>query len=210
MASKAIKGRPEVRQQRKLIEQRELQLIASKSFTQPRLDAIATYRNNGFGDNLFGSGPQFSGALNEAFEGNFDEFEFGLSLDAPLGFRRAHAGVRNAELQLMRERAVMNELQSQILHDLGSAVRTVVQGFDVLELSQLGSQAFRESVEARTAAYKADAAGFEDLLDAQQRLLDAELAFHVAKMDHELAIAQVQFEASDLLTEYAINLVEDL
>ena len=131
-------------------------------------------------------------------------------MDVPLGFRRAHAGVRNAELQLMRERAVMNELQSQILHDLGSAVRTVVQGFDVLELSQLGSQAFRESVEARTAAYKADAAGFEDLLDAQQRLLDAELAFHVAKMDHELAIAQVQFEASDLLTEYAINLVEDL
>ena len=131
-------------------------------------------------------------------------------MDVPLGFRRAHAGVRNAELQLMRERAVMNELQSQILHDLGSAVRTVVQGFDVLELSQLRSQAFRESVEARTAAYKADAAGFEDLLDAQQRLLDAELAFHVAKMDHELAIAQVQFEASDLRTEYAINLVEDL
>lgn len=210
MASKALKGRPEVRQQRKLIEQRELQLIASKSFTQPRLDAIATYRNNGFGDNLFGSGPQFSGALNEAFEGNFDEFEFGLSLDAPLGFRRAHAGVRNAELQLMRERAVMNELQSQILHDLGSAVRRVAQGFDVLELSQLGSQAFRESVEARTAAYKADAAGFEDLLDAQQRLLDAELAFHVAKTDYELAIAQVQFEASDLLTEYAINLAEDV
>ena len=104
----------------------------------------------------------------------------------------------------------MNELQSQILHDLGSAVRTVVQGFDVLELSQLGSQAFRESVEARTAAYKADAAGFEDLLDAQQRLLDAELAFHVAKTDYELAIAQVQFEASDLLTEYAINLAEDV
>ena len=145
MASKALEGRPELRQQRKLIEQRELQLIASKSFTRPRLDAIATYRNNGFGDDLFGSGPQFSGALNEAFDGNFDEWEFGFSLDAPLGFRRAHAGVRNAELQLMRERAVMDELKSQILHDLGSAVRTIDQGYDVLELSRLGSGSFPRS-----------------------------------------------------------------
>ena len=210
MASKALTGRPELRQQRKLIEQRELQLIASKSFTQPRLDAIATYRNNGFGDNLFGQGAQFSGALNEAFDGNFDEWEFGLSLDAPLGFRRAHAGVRNAELQLMRERAVLDELKSQIMHDLGSAVRTVDQGFDVLRLSRLGAEAFQESVDARTAAYKADAAEFEDLLNAQQRLLDAELAFHVAKTDYELAIAQVQFESAELLPEYAIHFVEDV
>ena len=208
LASNALAQRPELRRQQKLIEQRELQLIASKSFTRPRLDAIATYRNNGFGDNLFGSGPQFSGALNEAFDGNFDEWEFGFSLDAPLGFRQAHAGVRNAELQLMRERAVLKELESQILHDLGSAVRTIDQGFRVLELSQLGSNAFRESVDARTAAYNADAAEFEDLLDAQQRLLNAELAFHSAKMDYELGVAQVQFESSDLLSEYAINLVD--
>ncbi|MDA8563315.1 TolC family protein [Mariniblastus sp.] len=210
MASKALEGRPELRQQRKLIEQRQLLLIASKSFTQPRLDAIATYRNNGFGDNLFGTGPQFSGALNEAFDGNFDEWEFGLTLDTPLGFRRAQAGVRNAELQLMRERAVLAELKSQILHDLGSAVRTVDQGFDVLELSQLGAEAFQESVDSRTVAYRADSVGFEDLLDAQQRLLDAQLAFHVAKTDYELAIAQVQFESSQLLREYAINLAEDI
>ena len=210
MASKALSGRPELRQQRKLIEQRELQLIASKSFTLPRLDGIATYRNNGFGDNLFGSGPQFSGALNEAFDGNFDEWEFGLSLDAPLGFRRAHAGVRNAELQLMRERALLNEQKSQILHELGTAVRTIDQGYRVLELSRLGAEAFREAVDARTVAYEADAAEFEDLLNAQQRLLTAELAFHDAKINYELAIAQVQFESADLLGEYAIDLVEDV
>ena len=74
----------------------------------------------------------------------------------------------------------------------------------------LGAEAFREAVEARTAAYKADAAEFEDLLNAQQRLLDAELAFHVAKTEYELAIAQVQFESADLLGEFAINLVDDI
>jgi len=208
MAYETIEDRTEIRQQRKQVEQQELLLFAAKSFTKPRLDAIATYRNNGFGDSLAGGNTQFSGALDEAFEGNFDEFEVGLSLQAPLGFRRAHAGVRNSELQLMRQRVILKELKQQILHDLGTAVRTVDQAYRVLEVSRLGAEAARESAEAREVAFQADAVGFEDLLDAQQRMLDAQLAYHNAKATYELAIAQVHFESADLLEEYAITFNE--
>lgn len=210
MASETLENRTEIRQQRKLLEQRELLLLAAKSFTQPRLDAIATYRNNGFGDRLIDDGGQFSGALNEAFNGNFDEFEVGLSLQAPLGFRRAHAGVRNSELQLMRQRSVLKELKQQILHELGTAVRTADQAYSVLELSRLGAEASSESAKARSVAFRADAVGFEDLLDAQQRLLDAQLVYHVAKTDHARAIAQVHFESAHLLDEYAITFDEKI
>jgi len=210
MASETLEHRTEIRQQRKQVEQQELLLIAAKNFTKPRLDAIATYRNNGFGDNLIGGSTQFSGALDEAFEGNFDEFEIGLSLQAPLGFRRAHAGVRNSELQLMRQRVVLKELKQQVLHDLGTAVRTVDQAYSVLEISRLGAEAASESAEARVVAFQADAVGFEDLLDAQQRMLDAQLAYHNAKANYELAIAQVHFESADLLEEYAITFEEKI
>ena len=209
VATDAVSHRVEIRQQAKRIEQRELFLLAARNFTRPRLDAIATYRNNGFGDNLFGDGEQFSGAFNEALAGNFDEWEVGLTLDVPLGFRQGHAGVRNAELQLRRERVLLRELREQILHDLGTALRSLNQSQDVVELTQLRETASSESVQARVAAYKADAVGFEDLLDAQQNLLNAQLDFHVAETDYELALAQVLFESSHLLEEYSIHFSEE-
>jgi len=55
MASETLEHRTEIRQQRKQVEQQELLLIAAKNFTKPRLDAIATYRNNGFGKRLRGT-----------------------------------------------------------------------------------------------------------------------------------------------------------
>ncbi len=209
IATDAVSHRVEIRQQSKRIEQRELFLLAARNFTRPRLDAIATYRNNGFGDNLFGDGGQFSGAFNEALAGNFDEWEVGLTLDVPLGFRQGYAGVRNAELQLRRERALLHELREQILHDLGTALRSLNQSQDVVELTQLRANASAESEQARNAAYKADAIGFEDLLDAQQNLLNAQLDFHVAETDYELALAQVLFESSHLLEEYSIRFNEE-
>ena len=92
-----------------------------------RSQPIATYRNSGFGDDLIGDGRQFSSTLNEAWQGNFDEWEFGFAFDVPIGNRQAHAGVKNAELALSHEHAVLRELSSQIVHNLGSAFREVQQ-----------------------------------------------------------------------------------
>jgi len=110
----------------------------------------------------------------------------------------------------MRQRVVLKELKQQVLHDLGTAVRTVDQAYSVLEISRLGAEAASESAEARVVAFQADAVGFEDLLDAQQRMLDAQLAYHNAKANYELAIAQVHFESADLLEEYAITFEEKI
>ena len=61
----ALLQRVELRQQLWQIRRRELELLASKNFLLPNLDAIATFRNNGFGDALIdGEGDgQFSSCL---------------------------------------------------------------------------------------------------------------------------------------------------
>ena len=41
-------------------------------------------------------------------------------------------------------------------------------------------------------------------------MLDAQLAYHNAKANYELAIAQVHFESADLLEEYAITFEEKI
>ena len=56
--SKAEARYPELRRQKWVIKQRELQLIASKNFLLPRLDATGIYRWYGFGNDLWDSQPQ--------------------------------------------------------------------------------------------------------------------------------------------------------
>lgn len=204
LSSQAISERIEVQQQSHRIHQRELELIAARNFTKPRLDALATYRNSGLGNDLINGGGKFAGALNEAWAGNYDEWEFGFAFDVPVGVRQARAGVRNARLQVSRERATLVEMQQQILHDLGSALRSVDQTVNGIRLAKLRRDATKDTMDARVAAYEADAVGFEDLLDAQQRFLEASLELHNAMADRELAQSRLYSEAGSLLNEFQV------
>ncbi len=206
LSQQALSRRIEIQQQQKRIQQRDYELIAARNFTLPRLDALATYRNSGFGDDLIGGSGKFSGALNESWQGNYDEWEFGVTLDVPIGYRQANAGVRHAQLQACRERAILQELEQQILHELGSALRTYDQSSNAIRLATLRAEAAAESVDARQAAYDADAVGFEDLLDAQQRKLEAELRRHTILTSRERALARLNAESGSLLDEYRIYL----
>ena len=111
--------------------------MAARNFTLPRLDAVATYRNNGFGDDLWGGGNgPFAAACDNAHDGDYDEWEFGLQMNVPLGYRQASAGVRNSELRLERERRVLEEQQKQILFELGNAIRRSDQSFASVQVAE--------------------------------------------------------------------------
>lgn len=209
IADMALNNRVELQEQLYRIRQRELELEAARNFTLPRLDAIATYRNNGFGDDIFsGASTPFAGALNNALSGEYDEWEVGFAMNVPIGFRQAYAGVRNSELLLGKELAVLREQEQQIIHDLGSAIRQSDQSYENIRFTRLRKDAAQETVDARFAAYEADAVAFEELLDAQQRLLDANQAYFRASIFYELAKSQVDSEAGRLLHSFNIDLSE--
>lgn len=209
LANNTINSRVEIREQLWRVKQRKLELEAAQNFLLPRLDAVATYRNNGFGDDLIGGNGRFAGALNDAFTNDHGEWELGLSYNMTLGMRQAHVGVRNAELAYHRERAVLAEQREQILHDLGSAVRQVDQSYSDIELQANRLEAARTAVEARTAAFEADTVGFDELLNSHQRLLQSELAFFQTASSFEQAKATLQSQSGRLLREYQINLNEE-
>lgn len=209
LVDSALNRRAEIKEQETRVRQDELFLIASRNFTKPRLDGIATYRNNGFGDDLINNAGKFSGALNEAYSGNYDEWEFGFAFEMPIGFRQAQAGIRNAQLKVIRQKALLNEIQKQILHEMGTALRVVDQSFMEIELARNRSLAAEQSLKSRQAAYKADTIGFEDLLDAQQRYLDAKLQFHRTKTNYEIAHERLYSESGMLLAEHQVLLAEE-
>ena len=207
LSSNAISNRVEVRQQARRVRQRELELLASRNFLLPRLDAVATFRNNGFGDDLAFNGSQrFSSALQDLLSFDRNEWEFGVQLDMPVGFRQAQAGVRNSELELMRERAILTETRHQILHELGTSIRQTDQASKSAKLNFNRMKAAEDAWKSRTAAYEAGNITVDRLLEAVQRLADATSQFERSQTNYQVASVGIKRDSGVLLREYGILL----
>jgi hypothetical protein len=103
----ALARNVDLRRQRWRVKQREMELIAAKNYLLPRLDAVGLYRWLGLGDDLIYAqrkvNPEAT-AYQNLTGGRYQEWQFGLELSMPIGFRREMAGVRHAQLALARER----------------------------------------------------------------------------------------------------------
>ena len=109
VVNESFARRAELRRQKWLIKRVELELVASRNFLLPRLDAVALYRFRGLGDELISSpGPTgFESAYQNLTTGDYQEWDIGLQFNMPIGFRREYTALRNAELRLARERALL-------------------------------------------------------------------------------------------------------
>jgi outer membrane protein TolC len=202
----ALQRRIELRRQTWQIKRRELELLAAKNFLLPRLDAIATYRNNGFGDDLTGGGFRFSSAVSDMSTGDHNEWELGLQMNMPVGFRQANAGVQHAELRLRRERAILDEQEKQVLHDIRTAFRQSQQSVRNLAIARHRLDAATQALLARLSSYAADAAPLDQLLEAQRRLAEAQTNFQRSRIDMELATVDIHRESGQLLPQNAVYL----
>jgi outer membrane protein TolC len=200
----SLAKRSELRRQKWMIKRRELELLASRNFLLPELDVVALQRWRGFGNQLLleNDPTEFSNAYGNLFQGNFQESQFGMELSFPFGNRQAHAGVRNAEFLLARERALLREQEQRVVHDLSNAIAEIDRAHEVMLTIFNRREAARERVHALQASFAADKAPLNLVLDAQRRLAAAETNYYQALIEYNVAIKNVHFEKGTLL-EYA-------
>jgi hypothetical protein len=208
----AATRRAELRRQKWFIRRRELELIASKNFLLPRFDAVGRYRWRGFGDDLAGNTDgglgRFDSAYGDLASGDFQEWQLGLELSVPLGFRRAHAGVRNAELVLARERAILRDQQLEVMHELADAIGEMDRAFTISQTSFNRLVAARQQLLAVQAAYDADKITLDVLLESQRQLAEAEARYYSSLASYAIAIKNVHFIKGTLLEFDGVYLAE--
>ncbi|MBL9124839.1 MAG: TolC family protein [Planctomycetaceae bacterium] len=202
----------ELRRQKWRIKQREMELIASRNFLLPRLDASGIYRWRGFGNDLIGYGDNppgsFQNAYQTLFEGNYQEWQLGLQLTVPIGFRQAMAAVRNAQLTLARDRAILQEMELELSHTLSEALREVDQYYVLSETGFNRRVAAATNVTAVQAVYETGSATLDLLLDAQRRLADAESSYYRNLVNYNLSIRDVHLRKGSLLEYNNVYLAE--
>jgi outer membrane protein TolC len=206
--------RVELRRQKWTIKRRELELIAARNFLLPKLDAVAVYRFRGTGHDLLGNGTlPFDNAIQNLVSGDFQEWVLGVEMLSPIGYRQGHAAVRQAELFLSRERAMLEDQERQVVSDLSDAVSELDRAYE-LARTQYNRRlaALRQLETLGVLLEQADNIEKPRLLDlqleAQRRLADAESQFYRSLAEHEVAIKNVHREKGSLLDYNRIYLAE--
>jgi outer membrane protein TolC len=205
MVTESMQRRPEVRAQRLLVKRRELELLAAQNFLAPRLDAVGIARLRGLGHDLAGGGTDagLGTAFDELGSGDYREYAAGLEFSMPLGFRRAHAAVDNAEFYLARERAVLTEQERQILHDLSNTLADVDRAYEQVRTNENRYLAAEEALDGLEANRKEGLTiNLEQLLDIQRRLTEAQSRYYQARVEYAIALKNVHVEKGSIL-EYA-------
>ncbi len=213
-----------LRAQRWEVKRREMELIASRNFLLPRLDAVALYRWLGQGDQLIdpnGRGVfpyEGSDAFATLTDGNYQEWELGFNFNMPLGFRRELAGVRNAQLQLARERAILQDQELEVSHLLAEAYRNLQSDHDLVRARfSAWMSAKRETFYVRTRIEVGQGVQpmegrdlYRDLRDATRREAVAERDYYRAVINYNRSITEVHYRKGSLLEYNSIYLAESL
>lgn len=211
----AMTLRPEIQKQNIAVKKRELELLAARNFVNPRLDAVGRYRFRGFGDDLLGSGNQGGTApassVGNLLNGETQEWMMGVEFTVPIGYRKAHAAVDHAELMLARERMIMKEQQREIVSNLGGATADAVRAFQGLQNNLNQYLAANEYFKALTTQKQRGIEIESDrLLDAQRRLVNAEIQFFRSRAEYAVALKNVNYEKGALLVYKDLRLAGDL
>ncbi|TWU23419.1 Outer membrane efflux protein [Novipirellula galeiformis] len=221
VVSESMRRRTELRKQQIALHRREMEVVANRNFLLPQLDMIGRYRFRGFGKDLINSdrqpgllvppltSPKFDNAFQDLTTGDFQEWLLGMEMSMPVGYRAAYNAVRNAQLQLARDRAVMEEAQRVITHDLSNAVTDLYRAYEVGRASyhrRLAVQKRLKLLEERN-----ERTGRIEpavLLDVYRQVADADAEYFRALVDQTVAIKNVHFEKGSLLDYTSVYLVD--
>ena len=214
--AEALARSPELRYLKWRVKERELELIASKNYLLPQLDAVAQYTWQGLGNNLFaqpnGAGSNFTLAGSNAYEsltsGDFQQWQAGFQFSMPLGFRKEMSGVRNAQLWLTKEKGKLQEGELELSHQLAYAIRDLETNYVRSQTNFNRRIAAQRQVEAVAAAYETDTITLDVLVRAQQELAVAESEYYRKLVDYNESIADVHLRKGSLLEYNGVYLAE--
>lgn len=207
--AQALDRRVELRRQKFNVKRRELELVAAKLNRRPRLDFLAQYRWRGLGDDLIGSSNlNLDNLYGTITSGNFQEGQAGIEFNLPVGLRLASVAVRNASLNLKRERALLSESELRISYGLSAAARRIELTHQLLETNYNRYQADLKQVDVLRRRYQDGNDNINVLLQAQRLVVTSEVEFYQALTNYNLAIRDFHREKGSLLAYNHVQLAE--
>ncbi len=208
IVAEALARAPELRKQKWTVKKRELELLAQRNFLKPQVDFQGSYRFHGLGHDLIDSTNKKSNAFGSLTGGDYQNWTLGITSSMTLGFRREMAAVRNAELALARERAILQEQELELVHNLSDLYRDVDRNYHLIEDYLAVLRAARKQVRAVNSSFMINKTTLYEVLQAQQELADAETRYYRTVIDYNISIVNLNYRKGSLLEYNGVTLAE--
>jgi outer membrane protein TolC len=206
LLQQAYCDRLELRKQKHNIESLRLQWMAACNLANPRLDFVAGYRLNGFGNELISRNNSdgvtdegFNSAYGALFRGNQTSWDLGIEFSMPLFLRAERAQIRQLEFRLSKAMRVLAEQETEIGYEVYQSLQSVEHTQKAMKINQNRRVAAGRRVSAAEAEFFVQRTSVDQLLRAQISQAAAEIAYHRAVIEHTKAILDVQYRAGQLL-----------
>ena len=206
--SEAMVRSVELRKQKWVVKQRELEMIAAKNYLLPQLDAVAQYRWNGQGNILLDPSNSVSNAFGSLTSGQFQDWQLGFNFSFPFGFRKERRVCGMPEVTMVKEQNVLHEMELELSHLLANAFRELSLQYRLSQTNYDRWAAAQRETKDAAALYDAGKVTLDFVLDAQRRLADSESTFYRAVVDYNLAIAGLHYRKGSLLEYDGVYLAE--
>ncbi|WP_435005426.1 TolC family protein [Tundrisphaera lichenicola] len=211
---------PDIVQQQLLVRLTELQLLLARNQLLPQLNLNALYQFNGLGRHLDQAESVAAGGgldvinpitnLQNRTAGvntqpqrvtDFNQWQVGLTFSMPIGFRAPLAQTRQAQYQLLRQRAFLQQIVHQSTHALSRFFLEVDSNYKQFRTAQRLRAAAQERLSAQKAFYEEGRITIDRLLDAVSQYANAIAQEAQFKTSYNTSIAALE-EAKGTLLAY--------
>ena len=199
----AEERRPDLIELRLIIEADEQTLILANNSARPQVDAAMLYRWNG----LEGRTP--SRVELSSAPGQFTDWTLGVNFSVPLGLRKDRAGLRRAELILLRDRANLEQGLHNVIHTLAGNVRNLAQFYEQYQAFKETRMAARDNLDQQFAGFKAGSVPYLNVLQAITSWGDAVSAEAQALNQYNSELANLERETGTILETHGITFMEE-
>jgi outer membrane protein TolC len=183
--------------------------------TLPNLSLSGFYQSNGLGGNQYDlttgqlvSTGGFGSSMNQLFGFGYPGYGGTLSLTLPLRNRAALANLGTAMVTRTHDLYSSGQVQEQITREVHDAVRQLDEAKQALAAS---TDSFALAQKALTSDQRKFELGAETnffVLDAQNRLAQAELVLLQTQVSYQVALAAVGHATADLLGPYRVQIAD--
>jgi outer membrane protein TolC len=202
----ALKHRPELYMARQDVKANQMTLILAKNSLLPDLRFTATYDANAIGGRLDGSTQ--NNAFRNLASNTFNDWSLGLRLNVPIGFRAAHANLRQQQLQLARSYLVLQDQELKTERFLGLQYRRMSSGYEQIKANRAQREAFATQLRTRYEQYQAGRGTLDILLEAQRFWADALSQEYAAIVTYNNALIAFEYAKGTILQHNNVTISE--
>jgi hypothetical protein len=177
------------------------------------LRLFGTYNVNSLGRKLDGDDP--SSAIHNLFEGRFNDWQFGLIFQMPLGFREAYSEYRQAQIQVAKWTIFLRNQEQATAYQLQDSYRRIYQLVEEIAIQRARRRAAQQQLEAFQSLWEAGRAQTPEGRDVLTALLNAQRSFaealrdeYIATSEYNIALAEFERDKGTLLRHNNVTIVE--